>query len=478
MTLDTILSRFAHRLLAVPVLLCCLPLLSSEANAMPSFARQTGMVCTSCHVGQYPVPLFTRTGRMFSMRGYVRPVIRARIETPGQIDDERPQYGGDYLALNWNEFWSARFQSEFARGGETRGGDTIDTESRPLSRMAMFYTGPITDWIGLWTEIGYLGNRQLSSVTEGSEGRTGLNLFAYDEYRLSTSRSVGENSFMGMSFGNENANVVGQWVFPISTGDMFGNGQGGTGNAKEIATFSFHALWDERYWTQIAFTSGYQNNNWDDGSNTYIALMYNIIPTQSNDLWAGIEYYFGQDAESIMTPHRNSIICPGTCPDGVTDSSLRFIRTPGGEPITGAPVEEVDKFASYKLRVDWTGADHGPHSWAGLVQLHGMHQDFDSGGEVDKQIFAIVGRYFYNRTYGIEAYWRDNLTYEYTTPAGVKRDTVSDPAYGARFLWYPAMNFNIFLNYIPNTSTVVFEGDEDRQQSGGYSYVLGTEYNF
>ena len=32
-------------------------------------------------------------------------------------------------------------------------------------------------------------------------------------------------------------------------------------------------------------------------------------------------------------------------------------------------------------------------------------------------------RYFYQRTYGVEVFLRDHLKYEYTTPAGLKRDT-------------------------------------------------------
>src|SRR5438477_9993198 len=102
---------------ALAGLICTLPFIATETQAMPSFARQTGMVCNSCHIGTDNVPNFTRTGRLFAMRGYTRPVIREKLRTEGQAVDDVPQYGGDYLALNWNDFFAARLVSELAQGG-------------------------------------------------------------------------------------------------------------------------------------------------------------------------------------------------------------------------------------------------------------------------------------------------------------------------------------------------------------------------
>ena len=75
----------------------------------------------------------------------------------------------------------ARLVSELVQGGHANNGTKNDTTSRPLARMAFFYTGPITDWLSLWTEIGYLGNNSVNSVTTGNTGPTGLNFYAYDE---------------------------------------------------------------------------------------------------------------------------------------------------------------------------------------------------------------------------------------------------------------------------------------------------------
>jgi hypothetical protein len=100
---------------------------------------------------------FHADSAIFQMRGYFTPTIRERIRGDGQTIEGEPQYGGDYLSVNMMDFFSARFVSELAQQSKS-GGTKSDVTSNPAARMSMFFTGPITDWLGLWTEIGYLGN--------------------------------------------------------------------------------------------------------------------------------------------------------------------------------------------------------------------------------------------------------------------------------------------------------------------------------
>jgi hypothetical protein len=455
-------------------------MLPMDSQAMPSFARQTGMNCNSCHIGTDNVPNFTRTGRIFAMRGYVRPVVRERLRHDSDLVEDQPQYGGDYLALNWDDFFAARLISELVQGGKGNDGTKRDITSRPLARMAFFYTGPITDWLGLWTELGYLGNNSLNSVTSGRTGPTGLNFYAYDEYRLSTGMDLGPGSFIGMSIGNENPNVVTQWVFPAGLPDMWGNGQGGTGRFKEMMAISFHGLFMDRYWAQVAFATGDDNINWSNGSNQYVALAYNMFRTTRNDLWFALEIYRGKDSSTQMTQVKNSYICPGACPAGVTDSTLSITNTRGGTNglIVGAPVVEIKDFNSYKLRVEHSVADRGPHSWIASAVLHGMKENHEDGGKLERTILGGYVRYFYQRTYGFYAtMWKD-LKYDYTTPAGVKRGTYQKLNYSITFLWNPAMNFSTHLVWTPRTQNRVFDDQKDLYQGKGSSYSLGFEYNF
>ena len=255
----------------------------------------------------------------------------------------------------------SRASSRLAQGGKNNDGSKRDWTSRPAARMAFFYTGPITDWLGLWTEIGYLGNNAINSVTTGNTGPTGLNFYAYDEYRLSTGMDIGPNSFIGASIGNEHPNVVTQWVFPAGLPDMWGNGQGGTGRAKEIMALSFHGFFADRFWAQVAFVTGDNDVNWSDGSNQYAAFAYNIFRTTRNDLWVALELYRGKDQSTQMTQVRQQLICPALS-DRRTIPSCRSPH-PGGtlRHHHRRPVCQIEDFTD--KRASTSVADRGPHSW-------------------------------------------------------------------------------------------------------------------
>src|SRR6478735_10179298 len=61
------MGRQGWRSLAIGLLLGLL--LTHEAGAVPSFARQTDEPCTSCHIGSFG-PELTAHGREFKLLGY------------------------------------------------------------------------------------------------------------------------------------------------------------------------------------------------------------------------------------------------------------------------------------------------------------------------------------------------------------------------------------------------------------------------
>jgi hypothetical protein len=467
--------------LAAAALVCALPFLATESQAVPAFARQTGMVCTTCHIGQDNVPNFTRTARIFQMRGYFTPTIRERIRGDGQTIEGEPQYGGDYLSLNMMDFFSARFVSELAQQTKVNGVKS-DVTSTPAARMSLFFTGPITDWLGLWTEIGYLANNSINSVTVGNTGPTNENTFAFDEFRLATSRQINENSFIGMSIGNEPGDVVTEFVFPLGVPRFFSLGQGGVGKAMTMSTISFHAFLDDQWWIQFAPQSGVTNNSFSDGWQQYYAFAWNPWRQTENDLWLGFEYSHGNDNASILTPTKSSFICPTTCPAGVTDSSLSFTNTLGGRPVAGAPIEKVDTFNTYSWRIEHTAADRGPHSWVAMIQGNGTKQNYISGASAKRDLIGVYLRYYYLRTYGFYASYYKDFKYEYTSPAGVKTDFGKTNGSNVTALWSPAMNFSVHLSYNFPQSGAVYnvEGATSNPISPSKvsSWNLGFEYNF
>ncbi len=463
--------------LAATALVCALPFLATESQAVPAFARQTGMVCTTCHIGTDNVPNFTRTARIFQMRGYFTPTIRERLRSDGQTIEGEPQYGGDYLSVNMMDFFSARLVADLASQSK-RGSVKSDVTSTPAARMSLFFTGPITDWLGLWSEIGYLANNSINSVTVGNTGPTNENTFAFDEFRLATSRTIGENSFIGMSIGNEPGDVVTEFVFPLGVPRFFSLGQGGVGKEMTMSTLSLHGFFDDQLWLQAAAQSGVTNNSFSNGWQQYYAVAWNPLRQTENDLWLGLEYSHGNDNASILTPTKSSFICPTTCPAGVTDSSLSFSNTLGGRPVSGAPIEIVDTFNTYSWRAEWTAADRGPHSWVAMIQGNGTKQNYVSGASAKRDDVGLYLRYFYLRTYGFYASWYHDLKYEYTSPTGVKSDFGHEDGSSLALLWNPAMNFSVHFTYSFPQKNAVFPTPTAPEAVKSSSWSLGFEYNF
>src|SRR5213075_947244 len=92
------------------VALGVLTLAPRNAEAVPSFVRQTGMTCAQCHVSfGGPVPNFTFTGKKFRMNGYRMPFVAEKLESgePGTASGHR-------LAIPLIPYLSFCYQSVFA----------------------------------------------------------------------------------------------------------------------------------------------------------------------------------------------------------------------------------------------------------------------------------------------------------------------------------------------------------------------------
>ena len=75
-------------------------------------------------------------------------------------------------------------------------------------------------------------------------------------------------------------------------------------------------------------------------------------------------------------------------------------------------------FNSYKLRVEHSVADRGPHSWILSAVLHGTKENHADGGKLERTILGGYVRYFFNRTYGFYATtWKDLSTTTRRPPA-------------------------------------------------------------
>ena len=129
-------NRGCSSLLAMLVLLS-LSLMSGRANAIPSFARQTGVACSGCHVGGFG-PQLTSFGRQFKLHGYTLsdgvgskvPLSVMDVESFTHTSKDQPGDAGPYAGSNNNG---------------------------SIQQVSLFLAGRLSDRIGSFTQVTYSG---------------------------------------------------------------------------------------------------------------------------------------------------------------------------------------------------------------------------------------------------------------------------------------------------------------------------------
>lgn len=111
-------------------------IIAPSAHAVPSFARQTGVSCASCHTS---FPQLTAFGRQFKMQGYTLTNAQ-RVKGEGlNIDLGAP------LSMMLQTTWSTLKKSADAT--------TDKSQTRLPAQLSIFYAGRITDNIGSFVQI-------------------------------------------------------------------------------------------------------------------------------------------------------------------------------------------------------------------------------------------------------------------------------------------------------------------------------------
>jgi hypothetical protein len=165
-------------------------LAAASANALPSFAAQTGEPCTTCHVGAFG-PQLTPFGRAFKIGGYT-------------------QTGGDGLASQIP--FSAAIQSSFTHTNDSQPGPAAphfgDNNNFAVDQVSLFLAGRLADYAGAFVQGTYSG------ITRS---------FHLDntDIRLTTPLSLGDSELrVGVSVNNaptvqDPFNSTPVWMFPF-----------------------------------------------------------------------------------------------------------------------------------------------------------------------------------------------------------------------------------------------------------------------
>ena len=116
------------------------------AEALPSFARQTGMSCTACH---YSFPELTSFGRQFKLNGYTLTTVQV-IEAKDDTNKVSKLKLLSSLPL------SVMIQSSFTHIAKNFDGTQNNSVAFP-QQLSVFYAGEVTPNIGTFIQMTYDG---------------------------------------------------------------------------------------------------------------------------------------------------------------------------------------------------------------------------------------------------------------------------------------------------------------------------------
>jgi hypothetical protein len=162
----------------------------SPAQAVPSFARQTGLNCASCHSA---FPQLNTFGRIFKMQGYT-------LTTANQVK-------GRGLDIDLGAPLSMMIQTTWSKVKKTND-PTQDSSRFDLpSQLSIFYAGRIADKIGTFAQITY-------TPDDGHFGMDNTDIRYADTTKLG-----GSNFIWGLSLNNSPTvqdpwNSTPVWGFP------------------------------------------------------------------------------------------------------------------------------------------------------------------------------------------------------------------------------------------------------------------------
>ncbi len=202
------------------------------AHAVPSFARQTGEECASCHVGSFG-PQLTPRGRQFKLTGYT---------------DSDGKAGKIPLAAMFLGSWTQTDKDQAGDAGPHAGSNN----NASLDQASLFVAGRLTDNLGSFTQITYSGvdrNTALDNMDIRYAQRLKL-----DDKNLVVGVSLNNNPTVTDPF-----NTVPAWRFPYISSELAPGGAASPlivdGLGQQVLGASTYALWNDMLYVELG---GYQ----------------------------------------------------------------------------------------------------------------------------------------------------------------------------------------------------------------------------
>jgi hypothetical protein len=402
-----------------------------DANAVVSFARQTGFSCFACHTRP---PSMTAIGMRFFLQGYRIPHVRETLEhgEPGE------QGGRVNISVDHYQWWRIRSTPLMKREGKL----DVNPENRDkwfstlVTRFSWGFGGPIGDYVAVYNEIYY--QPQSTDPDRFVPPGGGPNADSKADWR----NSIVEVDELEIVFGAE--------LQSLNPGNYFGfylndrgyrkvNNRGGTaiyGSLSGADTgnggVGVFAFWNDKWYLNAHIMPG-SSVNWDKKDFQFNAAWW-PFNSQQNNLW--VEYLYTDARDSNPTASRTSF--------GTTNTKK--------------------KGQAHDFRVIWQKVDWGMHTIDTEFGI-GWIKEKNNQGTVSANTFegSRTGggaRYWYNRKYGAEFICSKWLQYEETSDVtgntvGWKKPEIQC-AYGV--MYQVAANILWSLEYAENKGGPVRPG--------------------
>jgi len=235
---STLARSTASRLLLGATLAAALVLLAgTEARAVPSFARQTGLACSSCHT---TFPELTAFGRAFKMHGYSALGMK-ELEEAGT--DKGPP-----LTINRVLPLSVMFETSLTRTDRLQPGTQNNNVEFP-QQLSLFLAGEITPHLGTFLQATYSGQDDHFTLDN-------------TDIRYVNDTKIGERELLYGLDVNNNPTVedpwhtTPAWGFPFAAADSAPTPAGAAlvdgGLAQQVAGGGVYSLFDKHWYANVA----------------------------------------------------------------------------------------------------------------------------------------------------------------------------------------------------------------------------------
>jgi hypothetical protein len=332
---------------------------AARVDAVPSFARQTGQPCATCHVGAFG-PQLTQFGREFKMNGYVWNDGKSHVPLAAMLEASLTHTSADQP------------------GGAAPGFAPNDNPA--IDQVSLFYGGKVWDSMGALVQVTYDGiAKQL----------TWDNL---DLRYAQTGNVFDKPVILGLTFNNNPTvqdpwNSTPGWGFPFASSGLAPTPAAATladgGLAQVVMGAGAYALWDDTLYTEFDLYKGL-------GRDVRNAL--GTVPVAGSNSYEGVIPYW---RVALQHDFGNHYVELGTF--GLTSNV--FV---GGEDNFG----RADRLTDVALDATWNYTGFQDHLLTGYITYIHENQKLDESSFLlganpkdNLDTFRVNGSWSYQNTY-------------------------------------------------------------------------------